>query len=33
MAGLWFEEFEAGAVFDHDWTRTITQTDTLLGFS
>jgi len=27
MPGLWFEEFEAGMVFDHDWTRTITETD------
>ena len=27
MSGLWFEEFEDGMVFDHDWTRTITETD------
>lgn len=27
MAGLWFEEFEKGQVFDHEWTRTITETD------
>ncbi len=27
MSGLWFEEFEEGMVFDHDWTRTITETD------
>ena len=27
MAGLWYEEFEEGMVFDHEWTRTITQTD------
>ncbi|WP_334129438.1 MaoC family dehydratase [Sneathiella sp.] len=27
MAGLWFEEFEEGMVFDHEWTRTITETD------
>ena len=27
MAGLWFEDFENGMVFDHEWTRTITETD------
>src|SRR3954470_11013005 len=27
MAGLWFEEFEDGMVFNHDWSRTITETD------
>lgn len=27
MAGLWFEEFEVGMVFDHEWTRTITEAD------
>lgn len=27
MAGLWFEEFEEGMVFDHDWTRTLTEAD------
>ncbi|MCV0395534.1 MAG: MaoC family dehydratase [Rhizobiaceae bacterium] len=27
MAGLWFEQFEEGMVFDHEWTRTITETD------
>lgn len=27
MPGLWFEEFEAGMVFDHEWTRTLTETD------
>jgi acyl dehydratase len=27
MAGLWFEEFEVGMVFNHEWTRTITETD------
>jgi acyl dehydratase len=27
MAGLWFEEFEDGMVFDHEWTRTVTETD------
>lgn len=27
MAGLWFEEFEIGMVFDHEWTRTLTETD------
>jgi len=27
MAGLWFEEFEVGMVFDHEWTRTLTEND------
>jgi acyl dehydratase len=27
MAGLWYEEFEVGMVFEHEWTRTITETD------
>lgn len=27
MAGLWFEEFEPGHVFEHEWTRTITEAD------
>jgi acyl dehydratase len=27
MAGLWFEEFEEGMVFDHEWTRTIGEAD------
>ena len=27
MAGLWFEEFKEGMVFDHEWTRTLTETD------
>ncbi len=27
MSGLWYEEFEEGMVFDHAWTRTITETD------
>ena len=27
MPGLWFEEFEEGMVFDHRWTRTLTETD------
>lgn len=27
MAGLWFEEFEPGRVFEHEWTRTITEAD------
>ena len=27
MAGLWFEEFEPGMVFEHEWTRTITEAD------
>lgn len=27
MAGLWYEEFEEGMVFDHPWTRTLTEAD------
>lgn len=27
MAGLWYEDFTVGMVFDHEWTRTITETD------
>ena len=27
MAGLWFEEFHKGQVFEHAWTRTITEAD------
>ena len=27
MSGLWFEDFEEGMVFDHEWTRTITEAD------
>ncbi len=29
MAGLWFEEFEAGMVFNHQWSRTISEADNL----
>jgi acyl dehydratase len=29
MAGLWFEEFEDGQVFKHEWTRTITEADNM----
>lgn len=29
MAGLWFEEFEAGMVIDHAITRTITEADNM----
>ena len=32
MPGLWFEEFEEGRVFDHEWTRTVTEADNV-GFS
>lgn len=32
MPGLWFEEFEVGRVFDHEWTRTVTESDNV-GFS
>jgi acyl dehydratase len=27
MPGLWFEEFEEGRVFEHEWTRTVTEYD------
>ena len=27
MAGLWFEDFEVGRVFDHEWTRTLSEND------
>ena len=27
MAGLWYEEFAEGMVFNHEWTRTLTETD------
>ena len=27
MAGLWFEEFTEGMVFNHEWSRTITEAD------
>lgn len=27
MPGLWFEDFSEGMVFDHEWTRTITEAD------
>ena len=30
MAGLWFEEFREGMVFDHPWTRTVTEMDNVL---
>jgi acyl dehydratase len=29
MAGLWFEEFKEGMVFNHEWSRTITETDNI----
>ena len=29
MPGLWFEEFEEGQVFDHEWTRTVTEADNM----
>lgn len=29
MAGMWFEEFEAGQVIDHDISRTIIEADNL----
>jgi acyl dehydratase len=30
MAGLWFEDFSEGQVFDHAITRTVTETDNVL---
>lgn len=30
MSGLYFEEFEAGQVFKHDWSRTVTEMDNVL---
>ena len=30
MSGLWFEQFEVGAVYRHATTRTVTETDNLL---
>ena len=30
MPGLYFEEFAEGQVFEHPWTRTVTETDNVL---
>lgn len=30
MAGLYYEQFEIGQRFDHEWTRTVTEMDNLL---
>ena len=30
MAGLYFEEFAVDRVFDHAWTRTVTEMDNVL---
>ena len=30
MPGLYFEEFAEGQVFDHPWTRTVTESDNVL---
>src|ERR1700759_5145151 len=30
MSGLYFEEFTVGRVFDHEWTRTVTEMDNVL---
>ena len=30
MAGLWFDEFQVGQMFDHPLRRTVTETDNLL---
>ncbi|MBC7285901.1 MaoC family dehydratase [Hoeflea sp.] len=29
MAGLWFEEFEVGQVFEHELSRTVTEADNM----
>ena len=29
MPGQWFDEFEVGQVFDHEWTRTVTEFDNM----
>ncbi len=29
MPGLWFDEFAEGQVFDHEWTRTVTESDNM----
>jgi acyl dehydratase len=30
MAGLYYEEFSVGSVFEHEWTRTVTEMDNVL---
>jgi acyl dehydratase len=30
MAGLYFEDFEVGREFHHDWSRTVTESDNIL---
>jgi acyl dehydratase len=30
MTGLYYEEFEVGKEYKHEWTRTVTETDTIL---
>lgn len=30
MSGLYFEEFQVGQVFEHPWSRTVTETDNVL---
>ncbi|WP_200304659.1 MaoC family dehydratase [Streptomyces adelaidensis] len=30
MTGLYFEDFEIGKEYRHEWTRTVTETDTIL---
>ena len=30
MTGLYFEDFEIGKHYKHDWSRTVTETDTIL---
>ncbi|MFD1381741.1 MaoC family dehydratase [Fodinicurvata halophila] len=30
MAGLRYEQFEVGMVFDHEWSRTVTEADNVM---
>lgn len=30
MPGYWFEEFSEGQVFNHEWTRTVTESDNMM---
>ena len=30
MSGLYFEDFHEGQIFNHDWTRTVTEADNVL---
>lgn len=30
MAGLWYDEFSVGRIFDHPWSRTVTESDNMM---